>query len=257
MVIRRSECVNWLNLLYRSYTIRCKLLTMRSLINVTHICVYRVCPCVAMREYSMLEHSCQSFVPDCFWFSDSADWMWPCDPWLPGRESGGAMAAGASVGESQLQRIIRDLHGTPALCVCACLCECVWIDWLQAAVGWHCVTGERRKKRLDVMTWVSASSLNTIFTPGIIWPLFVVKSFGKTCTWPHVAVERVWWQPLSACSETESAYWGCTRHGCPSSFYDGYEASGWEWKWKKICLEIEAPGLFVCVTRMHQEVKVL
>lgn len=33
-------------------------------------------------------------------------------------ESGGAMAVEATVGESQLQRIIRDLHGTPVLCAC-------------------------------------------------------------------------------------------------------------------------------------------
>lgn len=43
------------------------------------------------------------------------------DPVTPGcqGESAGAMAAAATVGESQLQRIIRDLHGTTALCVCA------------------------------------------------------------------------------------------------------------------------------------------
>lgn len=41
-----------------------------------------------------------------------------CDPLTPGcqGESGGAMAVGATVGESQLQRIIRDLHGTLDLC---------------------------------------------------------------------------------------------------------------------------------------------
>lgn len=35
-------------------------------------------------------------------------------------ECGETMAVGATAGESQLQRIIRDLHGTPALCVCSC-----------------------------------------------------------------------------------------------------------------------------------------
>lgn len=37
-------------------------------------------------------------------------------------KSGGAMAVEATVGESQLQRIIRDLHGTLPLCVCYCAC---------------------------------------------------------------------------------------------------------------------------------------
>lgn len=37
-------------------------------------------------------------------------------------KSGGAMAVEGTVGESQLQRIIRDLHGTLPLCVCLCAC---------------------------------------------------------------------------------------------------------------------------------------
>lgn len=47
------------------------------------------------------------------------------DPVNPGcqGESGGAMATGATVGESQLQRIIRDLHGTVTLCVHVSACE--------------------------------------------------------------------------------------------------------------------------------------
>lgn len=40
-------------------------------------------------------------------------------------------------------------------------------------------------------------------------------------------VVRVFWKLLSACSETESAYWECTHHRCLFSFCDGYEASGW------------------------------
>lgn len=39
-------------------------------------------------------------------------------------KSGGAMAVEATVGESQLQRIIRDLHGTLPLCVCMCETGC-------------------------------------------------------------------------------------------------------------------------------------
>lgn len=80
--------------------------------------------------------------------SDSLIQQTGCDLVTPGcqGESGGAMAVGATVGESQLQRIIRDLHGTSALCVRAILCECVWIDWLRAVVSWHGVTEEKRKK---------------------------------------------------------------------------------------------------------------
>lgn len=80
--------------------------------------------------------------------SDSLIQQTGCDLVTPGcqGESGGAMAVEATVGESQLQRIIRDLRGTPALCVCACSCECVWIGWLQAVAGLHCVTEGSGKK---------------------------------------------------------------------------------------------------------------
>lgn len=49
------------------------------------------------------------------------------DPVTPGCQGarGGAMAAGTRVEENQLQRIIRDLHGLSALCVCVCLNVCV------------------------------------------------------------------------------------------------------------------------------------
>lgn len=109
--------------------------------------------------------------------SDSLIQQTGCDPVTPGcqGESGGAMAVGATVGESQLQRIIRDLHGTPALCVCACSCDCVWIDWRQAVVGWHGVTEEKRKKSQKGLPWCHDFSLSTIFTPGTIWPPLVIK----------------------------------------------------------------------------------
>lgn len=71
----------------------------------------------------MLEHLCQPFVTNCT--SDSLIQQTGCDPVTPGcqGENGGAMAVGASVGESQLQRIIRDLNGTPAVCVHECVSE--------------------------------------------------------------------------------------------------------------------------------------
>lgn len=43
--------------------------------------------------------------------------------------------------------------------------------------------------------------------------------FGEVRVW--------WWKPLPACSERESACWGCTHHRYPFSFCDGYEASVW------------------------------
>lgn len=54
-----------------------------------------------------------------------------CDLVTPGYqgESGGTMAVEAVVGESQLQRIIRDLHGTPALYMCVlCVQVCVSVQ---------------------------------------------------------------------------------------------------------------------------------
>lgn len=57
------------------------------------------------------------------WFSrlDVTPWPSPMAARERQRQSSGAMADKATVGESQLQRIIRDLHGTPALCAWMCL----------------------------------------------------------------------------------------------------------------------------------------
>lgn len=69
----------------------------------------------------MRRHLCESFVPYC---SDSLIQQTGCDLVTLGCQgkSGGAMAVEGTVGESQLQRIIRDLHGTQPLCVCVCAC---------------------------------------------------------------------------------------------------------------------------------------
>lgn len=60
-----------------------------------------------------------------------------CDPVTPGCQgaSGGAMAAGTRVEENQLQRIIRDLHGTSALCVCV-YCNCTGSSPLLTDMAW-------------------------------------------------------------------------------------------------------------------------
>lgn len=62
-------------------------------------------------EYETMRLLCDSFVP---YGSDSLTQQTTCDLVTPGcqGERGGAMAGEGAVGESQLQRIIRDLHGT-------------------------------------------------------------------------------------------------------------------------------------------------
>lgn len=69
----------------------------------------------------MKRHLCESFVLDC---CDSLIQQTGCDLVTLGCQgkSGGAMAGEGTVGESQLQRIIRDLHGTLPLCVRSCAC---------------------------------------------------------------------------------------------------------------------------------------
>lgn len=69
----------------------------------------------------MKRHLCESFVLDC---CDSLIQQTGCDLVTLGCQgkSGGAMAGEGTVGESQLQRIIRDLHGTLPLCVRLCAC---------------------------------------------------------------------------------------------------------------------------------------
>lgn len=80
-------------------------------------------PSFWLRQYEVARHLCDSFVLYC---SNSLIQQTRCDLVTPGcqGESGGVMAVEGTVGESQLQRIIRDLHGTLPLCVCMC-------DWLR------------------------------------------------------------------------------------------------------------------------------
>lgn len=56
------------------------------------------------------------------------------------------MAAGTRVEENQLQRIIRDLHGLSALCVCVFECVCVQLHWQTSVVNWHGLTEKKRKR---------------------------------------------------------------------------------------------------------------
>lgn len=121
----------------------------------THIGVYQACPCAATREYSMLEHSCQSFVPDCFWFSDSADWMWPCDPWLPGRERWGHGCWGYGRGEPTPEDYPRSAWYASFMCVCLFVWLCVnrlaagswWLTWRDWRVE------KEESERFAMMSW--------------------------------------------------------------------------------------------------------
>ena len=130
------------------------------------------------RENSKLEHSCQSFVPDCIWFSDSADWMWPCDPWLPGRERWGHGCWGFGRGEPTPEDYPRSAWYASFMCARVFVCICV----NRVAAGSCWLTRREwgvRNACHDIMTF-SAASLNTIFTPGTIWHLLLTNLFGKT-----------------------------------------------------------------------------
>lgn len=69
--------------------------------------------------------------------------------------SGGAMAVEATVGESQLQRIIRDLHGTSAFQLSMCAPVCVRVNRLAAGCSWltWCDCREERvvRERFSIM----------------------------------------------------------------------------------------------------------
>lgn len=182
------------------------------------------CKC-ACAQKAMLNYSCQSFVPDWFWFSDSADWMWPCDPWLPGKAWWCDGYSGYGWGEPTTEDYPRSQWYASFMCGCLFMCL------IRPAVGTRWLTWcdcREEKEENDsqvchgVVSSVSVSSLT--FKPGTC-PFLLIKSFRKISILPDVCVVRVWWKPLSACSETESMCWGCTHHGCPSSFYDGFEAS--------------------------------
>lgn len=85
-------------------------------------------------------------------------------------ESGGAMAVEGNVGESQLQRIIRDLHGTLPLCVCLCACvRLVADDFFLNNVT------ERRRKKVSYYA-VTSGTLSLYYKPGTIWQLLFNKS---------------------------------------------------------------------------------
>lgn len=57
------------------------------------------------------------------WFSDSADWMWPCDPWLPGKERWGYGCWGYSWGEPAPEDYQRSAWYAAFMCVLVCMCE--------------------------------------------------------------------------------------------------------------------------------------
>ena len=133
---------------------------MRTLINSSHICVYQVCPCVATQEYSMLKHSCPSFVPDCFWFSDSADWMWPCDPWLPGREPWGHGCWGYGRGEPTPEDYPRSAWYASFVGVygCVCLLALMCVNRFTAAGSCWLTWCDRKEEKED--TWCNEISVS-------------------------------------------------------------------------------------------------
>lgn len=177
---------------------------------------------VALRVYSMLKRSCKPFVPECFWFSDSAGWMWPCDPLVARERAVGPWRARLLSGRANY-RGLSEIYMVRLLYVC----ECVWIGWLQAVVAdmvWLNAT-ERRVRR--VCCYVSQwSSLVQSLPPDPSDISCSSNYFGKHACEPFREV-RVWWKLLSACRETESVCWGCTHHRYPFSFCDGFEASVW------------------------------
>lgn len=91
-----------------------------------------------LQQYEVARHLCDSFVLYC---SNSLIQQTRCDLVTPGcqGESGGVMAVEGTVGESQLQRIIRDLHGTLPLCVCMC-------DWLRTFLKLFCPNVTQRRR---------------------------------------------------------------------------------------------------------------
>lgn len=129
----------------------------------------------------MLRLSFQSFVLGCFWFSDSADWMWPCDSCLPGREWWGHGCWGYSWGEptpEDYQRSARYISFS-ALYVCACVCECKQAGCrLQLANMVWLQGGESCERK--VFHYVGFS---VILMPGTLWHLLLITSFWTTCVW--------------------------------------------------------------------------
>lgn len=123
--------------------------------------------------YSMLKHSCQPFVPVCFWFSDSAGLVWPCDPpWLPERDRDRAVGPWRTSLVSQRA----NCRGLSEICMVRSLYvrECVWIGWLQEVVAdvvWL-NSAERGVRRLSccVSDWSSLAH----FTSGSLLHLLLI-----------------------------------------------------------------------------------
>lgn len=129
--------------------------------------------------YGMSKHSCQSFVPVRFWFSDSAGLMWPRDPppWLPERDSDRAVGPW----RTRLLSGRANCRGLSEICVVRPLYvrECVWIGRLQAVVAdvvWL-NAAERRVRRLSCC--VSNRSSLALLTCGSLWYLLLITLFYK------------------------------------------------------------------------------
>lgn len=156
------------------------------------------------------------------WFSDSADWMWPCDPWLPGKERWGYGWWGYSWGEPAPEDYQRSAWYAAFMCALVCMCE--------TGCG-HFFSQQRRQK-------VSHRDLGTLaryYTLGNISQLLFPESFWEMDVWV-IRLVRVWWTILSSCSEIESVVWGCIHHRCLFNCCDGSEASRW---FTKLLVEIK------------------
>lgn len=110
----------------------------------------------------MRKRICESIVLYC---SDSLIQQTGCDLVTLGCQgkSGGAMAVEGTVGESQLQRIIRDLHGTLPLCVC------VYVR-VRLVVGSFFLNKEDRRFPI-----VTSGALAHYFTLGTISQLLFIE----------------------------------------------------------------------------------
>jgi len=117
--------------------------------------------------------------------------MWPCDPWLTGRDRWGHGRWGYSRGEPTAEDYPRSAWYAGFMCARLLVWMCVnrlaagscwlaWCDWRE----------DKEETRCDVITRVSALNLSTTFTSGTIWPFLVINLFVKTSTWPQVSMQR-------------------------------------------------------------------
>lgn len=117
------------------------------------------------------------------WFSDSADWMWPCDPWLPGRAWWDDGYWGYSRGEPTTEDYPRSEWYASFMCGCLFMCM------IRLAVGafWLtlCDCREEKEEKDSQIDWPGCHDLSLSVKSKYDIGAWTLPCFGHQVIWEN------------------------------------------------------------------------